>query len=73
MKIIELSIHGDVYFFLDTLTEQQFNIISVYIKNRFGKHSENNCVCQIEEFIAEMKQHFAITLERVCISKVIAI
>ena len=73
MKIIELSIHGDVYFFLDTLTEQQYTLLSTCIKKRFGKHRENICVCQIEELIAELNQDYAIALEQVCISKVIAI
>ena len=72
-QLIELSIRGDMFFFLDTLTPQQHEIVSTYAKKRFGKHDDDVSACQIEEFIAEVERCYAITLERLCISKVIAI
>lgn len=71
--LIELSIRGDIFFFLDTLTPQQYQAVSTYAKKRFGKHDDSVSACQIEEFIAEVEQCYAITLKRLCISKVIAI
>lgn len=72
-QLIELSIRGDIFFFLDTLTPQQYEFVSTCAKKRFGKHDDSVSACQIEEFIAEVEQCYAITLERLYISKVIAI
>lgn len=72
-QLIELSIRGDIFFFLDTLTPQQYEFVLNYAKKRFGKHDGCVSACQIEEFIAEVERYYAITLERLYISKVIAI
>lgn len=69
-KLIEICIHGDDYFFMDDLSEEQYEQVLLLAKKRFGKHSEG--ACQIDEFLSDIKQRYSITLERAVISKVIA-
>lgn len=69
-KIIEISICGDDYFFMDNLSEEQYEQVLLFAKKRFGKHLEGSC--QIDEFIVDIQQRYSITLERAVISRVIA-
>ena len=51
-NLIEFSIHGDIYLFLDSLSEEEFAIVSAYVKKRFGSHQLDDH--QIDTFISEV-------------------
>ena len=70
-NLIEFSIHGDIYLFLDSLSEEEFAIVSAYVKKRFGSHQLDDH--QIDTFISEVSCCYGITLKRVLISRVIAV
>ena len=67
-NLIEFSIHGDIYLFLDSLSEEE---VSAYVKKRFGSHQLDDH--QIDTFISEVSRCYGITLKRVLISRVIAV
>ena len=72
LRIFELWLVGNVYFFIDNLTTEQKKILTSYSKEFFSKNITLNDTV-IDKLIEDVYEKFGIILERVEISDVITI
>lgn len=49
-NLIEFSIHGDIYLFLDSLSEEEFAIVSAYVKKRLMSRNISLCIRFLSAF-----------------------
>lgn len=71
-KIIEISVFGDIYYFVDNLNDKQLDWIASFTHDYFSK-SKNNKEINISDYLNSLKEKHGISLEQVYVSNVISV
>lgn len=71
-KIIEISVFGDIYYFVDNLNDKQLDWIASFTRDYFSK-SKINKEINISDYLNSLKEKHGISLEQVYVSNVISV
>lgn len=71
-KIIEISVFGDIYYFVDNLNDKQLDWITSFTHDYFSK-SKINKEINISDYLNSLKEKHGISLEQVYVSNVISV
>ena len=69
--LMEFSIQGDIFFFYDTLSEEEKEIVHKYVRARYESHIVGDP--KIEDFLEELERDHGIRLKRLPVTSVVAV
>ena len=69
--IMEFSIQGDIFFFYDTLSDEEKEVVRKSVKERYKGHTVSDP--KIDDFLEELERDHGIKLKRLPVTSVIAV